>query len=144
MGIEKSEMLICCVALIDATTSTAKIYGYSVLLGIGSGCGMQAAFSVVQSVVRPELLSFGISFIMIGKVSQADHGMVQSPNSADFFQRSCSVFHLRFRSLAQSSSIQRSTIFRLLWSATQELNFRLHYWVKVATCCPRWILPPAR
>ncbi|KAF7190445.1 Phomenoic acid biosynthesis cluster MFS-type transporter [Pseudocercospora fuligena] len=53
-------------SLIDVNTSMAHIYGYSVLLGIGSGCGMQSGFSVIQAITKPELMSSGIAFIMIG------------------------------------------------------------------------------
>jgi hypothetical protein len=61
------KILICyLLALIDVNTSTAYIYGYSVLLGIGSGCGMQSGFSVIQTITKPELVSSGIAFIMIG------------------------------------------------------------------------------
>lgn len=53
---------------IDATTSTGAIYGYEVLLGIGSGCGMQAAFAVIQTITGPELVTSGLSFIMIAQL----------------------------------------------------------------------------
>ncbi|KAH0282776.1 MFS general substrate transporter [Aureobasidium namibiae CBS 147.97] len=55
-------------SLIDDTTSAAKIYGYPVLLGIGSGCGMQSAFSVIQTITKPEHVSSGIAFIMIAQL----------------------------------------------------------------------------
>jgi hypothetical protein len=65
--IHSIKILICSLlALIDVNTSTAYIYGYSVLLGIGSGCGMQSGFSVIQTITKPELVSSGIAFIMIG------------------------------------------------------------------------------
>lgn len=54
-------------ARIDATTSTGSIYGLEVLLGIGTGCGMQAEFAVIQTITKPELLTSGLSFIMIGQ-----------------------------------------------------------------------------
>ena len=65
--IRSIRILICSLpALIDVNTSTAHIYGYSVLLGIGSGCGMQSGFSVIQTITKSELVSLGIAFIMIG------------------------------------------------------------------------------
>ena len=63
----RSNRILIILARIDATTSTGTIYGYEVLLGIGSGCGMQAAFAVIQTLTRPELVTFGLSFIMVGK-----------------------------------------------------------------------------
>ncbi|KAL8644144.1 MAG: hypothetical protein Q9226_007912 [Calogaya cf. arnoldii] len=55
-------------ARIDATTSTGSIYGFEVLLGIGTGCGMQAAFAVIQTITKPELVTSGLSFIMIAQL----------------------------------------------------------------------------
>lgn len=55
-------------SLIDPTTSTSAIYGYEVLLGIGSGCGMQGAFAVIQTITKPEMVTSGISFIMIAQL----------------------------------------------------------------------------
>jgi len=53
-------------ALADMSTSAGAIYGYEVLIGIGSGCGMQAGFAVIQTIPTPELMSHGLGFIMIG------------------------------------------------------------------------------
>ncbi|THZ18027.1 MFS general substrate transporter [Aureobasidium pullulans] len=55
-------------SLVHVNTSTAHIYGYSVLLGSGSGCGMQSGFSVIQTITNPELVSSGIAFIMIAQL----------------------------------------------------------------------------
>lgn len=55
-------------SLIDITTSTGTIYGYEVLVGFGSGCGIQAGFAVIQTVTQPKLVTSGISFIMIAQL----------------------------------------------------------------------------
>jgi hypothetical protein len=39
---------------VDANTSTSRVYGYSVLIGIGAGCTLQLAYSVAAAKVKPE------------------------------------------------------------------------------------------
>ncbi|KAI9645412.1 hypothetical protein NHQ30_006151 [Ciborinia camelliae] len=54
---------------VDVSTSSAKIYGYSILVGAGSGCFLQLPFSVAQSFVRPELIPKAIGFITFAQLS---------------------------------------------------------------------------
>lgn len=52
---------------VDQDTSTAKIYGYSILLGVGVGMFLQAAFSVAQAVVDVENIAPCIGFITLAQ-----------------------------------------------------------------------------
>lgn len=54
-------------ARIDPQTPVAQIYGFEVLLGIGTGCFIQAGYAVIQAVVPPADMAYAISFMMIGK-----------------------------------------------------------------------------
>jgi hypothetical protein len=53
--------------LVDQYTSTSKIYGFSVLLGIGSGMFIQAGFSVAQAIVEPHNIPNAVGFISLGQ-----------------------------------------------------------------------------
>lgn len=52
---------------VKETTSTAKIYGYTVLIGIGSGSYIQASFSVAQAKVKPEQLPLAVGYISLAQ-----------------------------------------------------------------------------
>lgn len=54
---------------VDVQTSAAKIYGYSILVGAGSGCFLQLPFSVVQSLVRPKDIPKAIGFVTFAQLS---------------------------------------------------------------------------
>lgn len=53
---------------IDLDTSTARIYGYSILAGFGVGLFSQAGFPVTQVKANPEQLQQAVAFIGIGQV----------------------------------------------------------------------------
>lgn len=53
---------------IDANTSDARIYGYSVLTAFGVGLFSQAGFAVAQMKAAPQQLSQAVAFIGIGQV----------------------------------------------------------------------------
>ncbi|KZL74868.1 mfs drug efflux transporter [Colletotrichum incanum] len=53
---------------ITPDTPTANIYGYEVLLGIGTGCYIQAGYAVIQAVVAPAEMAYGIGFMMLGQL----------------------------------------------------------------------------
>ena len=55
------------IAQLSPSTSSAAVYGYEVLLGFGAGMGLQAGFAVIQAITKPELMTHGLGFIMIGK-----------------------------------------------------------------------------
>jgi MFS family permease len=48
---------------VDPNTSVSKIYGYTVLIGLGVGMYLQASFSVAQAVVEPENVPPAVGFI---------------------------------------------------------------------------------
>jgi hypothetical protein len=50
----------------DLQTSTAKIYGYQVLLGIGLGAYLQSGYAVIQSILPPSDLAYAVSFTLTG------------------------------------------------------------------------------
>lgn len=54
---------------VDINTSTANIYGYEVLLGIGTGAYIQAGYGVIQAIIEPAKMAYAISFIMLGMCS---------------------------------------------------------------------------
>lgn len=53
---------------IDADTSEARIYGYSILTAFGVGLFSQAGFAVAQVKAAPRLLAQAVAFIGIGQV----------------------------------------------------------------------------
>ena len=53
---------------VDEYSSTSRIYGYSVILGIGAGAYCQASFSVAQAKVKTEQISLAVGFISMGQV----------------------------------------------------------------------------
>lgn len=54
---------------VDASTSTAAVYGYTILIGFGVGLYGQASFAVAQAVVGPEMVSSAVGFITCAQVS---------------------------------------------------------------------------
>lgn len=44
-----------------------NIYGYEILVGIGTGCFIQAGYAVIQAVIPPAEMAYGISFMMLGQ-----------------------------------------------------------------------------
>lgn len=48
-------------------TSTARIYGYEVLLGIGTGAYIQAGYGVIQAIIEPANMAYALSFMMLGR-----------------------------------------------------------------------------
>lgn len=53
---------------IDSKTSPSRIYGYSILLAIGSGAGMQSGYSIAAAKVKPDEVSAAIGFINISQI----------------------------------------------------------------------------
>ncbi|MCJ1384343.1 hypothetical protein MMC17_007459 [Xylographa soralifera] len=54
---------------VDENTSTAKIYGYSILLGLGSGSFIQLSYTVLQSKVEKYEIPIGIGFLTFAQLS---------------------------------------------------------------------------
>lgn len=52
---------------LDSNTSVSAVYGYSVLIGIGTGSFLQASYGVSQALVDPEDIPNAIGFIGIGQ-----------------------------------------------------------------------------
>ena len=52
-------------------TSTSKIYGYTVLLGIGGGMYAQAGFAIAQVKVPPQEIPLAIGFISLAQIGGA-------------------------------------------------------------------------
>ncbi|KAI4232034.1 MAG: hypothetical protein LQ349_005244 [Xanthoria aureola] len=52
---------------LDSNTSASAVYGYSVLIGIGTGSFLQASYGVSQALVDPEDIPNAIGFISIGQ-----------------------------------------------------------------------------
>ena len=56
---------------LDVNTSTSRIYGYTVLAGLGAGSFVQASFSVAQAKVGLEAIPLAIGFITCAQVGGA-------------------------------------------------------------------------
>jgi hypothetical protein len=54
---------------IDVDTSVSRVYGYSIIVGFGTGLFAQASFSVAQATVEPELIASAVGFITCAQVS---------------------------------------------------------------------------
>lgn len=54
---------------VDSTTSVARVYGYTVILGFGDGLFIQTSFSVAQALVEPQMAALAIGFITCAQVS---------------------------------------------------------------------------
>lgn len=55
------------IARITPTTSTAKIYGYEVLVAVGSGAFIQAGYATIQTVVQASDTAYAIAFMMLAQ-----------------------------------------------------------------------------
>ncbi|KAK0660106.1 major facilitator superfamily domain-containing protein [Cercophora samala] len=53
---------------ITTDTPEGQIYGFEILLGIGTGCFIQAGYAVIQAVTPPAEMSYAISFMMLGQL----------------------------------------------------------------------------
>ena len=51
---------------VDASTSTSRIYGYIVLLGIGTGSYLLAGVAVVQAKVPASEVNNAVGFMTLG------------------------------------------------------------------------------
>lgn len=52
---------------VDATTSPSRVYGYTVLLGIGAGSYLQAGYAIVQMLVTPEEVGNAVGFMSVSQ-----------------------------------------------------------------------------
>jgi hypothetical protein len=50
---------------VDETTANAKIYGYNILVGAGTGCYIVAGFAIVQSLVPADDIANAVSAMTI-------------------------------------------------------------------------------
>ncbi|KAL9045292.1 MAG: hypothetical protein Q9214_001642 [Letrouitia sp. 1 TL-2023] len=53
---------------IDLHTSPARVYGYEILLGVGVGAYLQAGYAVIQGVLEPVHMAYGVSFMLLGQL----------------------------------------------------------------------------
>ncbi len=65
---------------ITPTTSIVKVYGYTILIGVGVGSYAQASYPVSQCMVQPENMANVIAFMGIG-LSQGTFSL--SPRDLD-------------------------------------------------------------
>lgn len=57
----------------NESTPIAQIYGYTVLMGFGSGAYLMAGYAVVEKIVGPEELSNAVGFMVIGEYGHQKH-----------------------------------------------------------------------
>lgn len=55
--------------LVGVNTSASAIYGYSILIGLGSGLFVQASFAVSQAKVDPQSIPLAVAFIGCGQIT---------------------------------------------------------------------------
>jgi hypothetical protein len=60
-------------ALTTVDTRTTQIYGFEVLLGIGTGCFVQAGYAVLLAILETGDMAFATSYMMLGKFLFAHH-----------------------------------------------------------------------
>jgi hypothetical protein len=65
-------------ATLKNDTPTGNIYGYEVLLGIGSGAFVQAGYAVLFSFLDPSDMAFGTSFMMLAQLCGITFGLAIS------------------------------------------------------------------
>jgi hypothetical protein len=53
---------------VDSTSSTSAIYGYSILIAIGTGCGMQGGYSIASAKVKASDVPAAIGFMNCGQL----------------------------------------------------------------------------
>jgi MFS family permease len=58
----------CLLHTVDLNTTAGKVYGYSILVGLGTGIFCQAGFSIAQVKVPPEQLGQATGFIALGQL----------------------------------------------------------------------------
>lgn len=56
---------------VDLDTSTSKIYGYTILIGLGGGMYAQAGFAIAQVKVQPREIPSAIGFISLAQIGGA-------------------------------------------------------------------------
>ncbi|KAH0606582.1 uncharacterized protein H6S33_003416 [Morchella sextelata] len=54
-------------SVVSESTSVAEIYGYTILIGFGAGCFIQASFSVAQAKVEPNEVPLTVGFISLAQ-----------------------------------------------------------------------------
>ncbi|PQE17083.1 MFS drug efflux transporter protein [Rutstroemia sp. NJR-2017a BBW] len=52
---------------VDLETSSSRIYGYTVIIGVGVGMWLQASFSVAQAVVKPAAIGSAVGFMTLAQ-----------------------------------------------------------------------------
>jgi len=62
-------------SLVKVDTPTKNIYGYEVLIGIGTGCFVQAGYAVIQAMTEPSQISYAISFMMLAQLGGVGLGL---------------------------------------------------------------------
>ncbi|KAL8893787.1 MAG: hypothetical protein Q9192_004924 [Flavoplaca navasiana] len=60
---------------IDVNTSASAIYGYEVMVAFGAGSFVQASFSVIQTIVTPAEMSYGITLMLVAQLSGLTLGL---------------------------------------------------------------------
>jgi hypothetical protein len=56
-------------ARITTQTPAGQIYGFEILVGIGTGCFIQAGYAVIQAVTPAAEMAYAISFMMLAQLA---------------------------------------------------------------------------
>ncbi|KAH8890703.1 putative efflux pump antibiotic resistance protein [Thozetella sp. PMI_491] len=112
-----------CMFTIDSHTPASRIYGYTVLIGIGIGCTVLAGFSVVQVMLPPSDANAAVGFMSFG---QALGGIAVLGAAGSVFQNLATEYIAPLLPGASSAEIQavmagtNSAFFRGLDPALRE------------------------
>ena len=77
---------------VNVSTSDAKVYGFSILIGTGAGCFLQLPFSVVQGMVSPQEIPKVMGYITLAQIG-APSVMLSVVNAVFLNEASIKIAH---------------------------------------------------
>ncbi|KAF1348563.1 major facilitator superfamily domain-containing protein [Delphinella strobiligena] len=86
-------------SLIDTNTSIAAIYGYEVLVALGTGAFIQAGYATIQTVVPAADTSYAIAFMMLAQFTGISLGL--SIGGAVFVNQALIALKVAFPDIAE-------------------------------------------
>lgn len=85
-------------------TPTAQIYGFEVLVGIGTGAFIQAGYATIQTVVEASDMAYGLAFMMIAQLGGIVLGL--SISGAVFLNRAEITLQNLFPEVSKDTIVQ--------------------------------------
>ncbi|KAA8650688.1 hypothetical protein EYZ11_006262 [Aspergillus tanneri] len=78
---------------VNERTSTAKVYGYSVVIGFGAGAYLQLPFAVAQMIVEPSYITAAVGFMAFAQLSAPSVSMAIA-NAVFINQSTIQISHI--------------------------------------------------